>query len=66
MSVQSMIEEMGKNAKDAARHLKRVDRTKKDVALERMAQKLTQRQESIERENQKDLSAARERASLQP
>ena len=61
MSVQSMIEEMGKNAKDAARHLKRVDRTKKDVALERMAQKLTQRQESIRRENQKDLSAAREK-----
>ena len=61
MSVQSMIEEMGKNAKDAARHLKRVDRTKKDVALERMAHKLTQRQESIRRENQKDLSAAREK-----
>jgi len=56
-----MIEEMGKNAKDAARHLKRVDRTKKDVALERMAHKLTQRQESIRRENQKDLSAAREK-----
>lgn len=61
MSVQSMIEEMAKDAKSASRQLRSVERVKKDAALECMADKIMERQESIEKENQKDLSGAREK-----
>lgn len=61
MSVRSMIEEIAKDAKGASRQLRKVERVKKDAALERMAKKLMERQEGIEKENQKDLSVAREK-----
>jgi glutamate-5-semialdehyde dehydrogenase len=56
-----MIEEMAIGAKSASRQLRSVERVKKDAALECMADKLMERQESIEKENQRDLSGAREK-----
>lgn len=56
-----MIEQMAGDAKDASRQLRKVGRGKKDAALELMATRLIKRKESIQKENDKDLSRAREK-----
>ncbi|MEE9421350.1 MAG: glutamate-5-semialdehyde dehydrogenase, partial [Desulfatiglandaceae bacterium] len=61
MSITRMIEEMARDAKDASRQLRKVGRGKKDAALELMASRLIKRKESIQKENDKDLSLAREK-----
>lgn len=61
MSIEKMIEDMGKSAKDASRRLRKVERETKDSALRLMADRLLQREEDIVRENEKDLSLARDR-----
>ncbi len=61
MSITRMIEEMARDAKDASRQLRKVGRGKKDAALELMASRLIKRKKSIQKENEKDLSLAREK-----
>ena len=61
MSITRMIEQMAGDAKDASRQLRKVGRGKKDAALELMATRLIKRKESIQKENDKDLSRAREK-----
>jgi len=56
-----MIEQMARDAKDASRQLRKVGRGKKDAALELMASRLIERKKSIQKENEKDLSLAREK-----
>jgi len=56
-----MIEEMGIAAKDASRQLRRIDRDRKDAALELMADRLVQRGKDIIEENSKDLSSSKEK-----
>jgi len=58
MSVDELIATMGKDAKVAARQLRKVARSQKDEALELMAVKLLEREEQIKRENARDLAAA--------
>jgi glutamate-5-semialdehyde dehydrogenase len=60
MSVEQLIIEMGKGAKEASRVLRKIDRGQKDAALLLTADKLLARKEEIFRENGKDLSIARE------
>jgi glutamate-5-semialdehyde dehydrogenase len=61
MSVEQLIGEMGKAAKKASRILRKTERGPKDAALFLMADKLLSAKESIFKENQKDVSVARER-----
>ena len=61
MSVQSIIEEMARAAKAASRVLRRMEREQKDAALELMAKRLKERKGNIQKENEKDLSLAREK-----
>lgn len=61
MSITRMIEQMAGDAKDASRQLRKVGRGKKDAALELMATRLIKKKESIQKENDKDLSRAREK-----
>jgi len=61
MSITRMIEQMARDAKDASRQLRKVGRGKKDAALELMASRLIKRKKSIQKENEKDLSLAREK-----
>ena len=61
MSVQGMIEEMAGTAKAASRVLRRMDRERKDAALELMAKRLKERKGNIQKVNEKDLSLAREK-----
>ena len=61
MSIEGMIEEMTKDARDSSRQLRNVERSKKDAALELMAHKLLEREEHIKEENEKDLSLANEK-----
>ena len=65
MSIENMIREMAKYARQASRELRRLGRAQKDAALELMAAKLVDRQADIVKENEKDLSQARE-AGLSP
>ncbi len=65
MSNIEMIGAMAKDAKEASRRLRRLERAQKDHCLELMAKKLLDRQEEIIKENQKDLTGARE-AGLSP
>jgi glutamate-5-semialdehyde dehydrogenase len=58
MSVEGMIREMAEGAKVAARGLRRVERPRKDAALELMAARLQERKEEIQRENGKDVTLA--------
>jgi glutamate-5-semialdehyde dehydrogenase len=58
MSIDELIAAMTKDAKAAARQLRRTGRSQKDEALERMANKLLEREERIKRENARDLAAA--------
>jgi glutamate-5-semialdehyde dehydrogenase len=61
MSVETMIVEMARAAKAAARHLRKVERGTKDAALSLMADRLLKRKEHIMKENRKDLDLAEER-----
>jgi len=61
MSIERMIEEMGIAAKDASRQLRRMERDRKDAALELMADRLVQREKDIIEENSKDLSSSKEK-----
>jgi glutamate-5-semialdehyde dehydrogenase len=61
MSVQTMIEEMARAAKAAARQLRKVERGNKDAALNLMADRLLHRKEHIMQENRKDLELAEKR-----
>lgn len=61
MLIEDMIGDMAKAAKEASRHLRRVKREAKDDALNLMAERLLQREGDIVKENEKDLSQARER-----
>jgi len=65
MSNIEMIGAMAKDAKEASRGLRRLERAQKDHCLELMAKKLLDRREEIIRENQKDVAGARE-AGLSP
>jgi glutamate-5-semialdehyde dehydrogenase len=60
MSVEQMVERMAKGARGASRRLRKVGRTQKDQALLRMSAMLTEKEELIQRENEKDLSKAKE------
>ncbi len=65
MSLADMIEAMAMEAREASRELRRLERAKKDAALELMAENLTERREEIIRENERDLSRAK-KAGLAP
>jgi glutamate-5-semialdehyde dehydrogenase len=56
-----MMEQIARDAKTAARELRRKGRGQKDQALERMAHKLLEMEQTIVEENQKDLSLAKEK-----
>ncbi|MDB9822408.1 glutamate-5-semialdehyde dehydrogenase [Deltaproteobacteria bacterium] len=58
MSIEIMIEKMGKAAREASRSLRKTGRDTKDKALLLMADKLLSRKEEIQIENQKDLDLA--------
>lgn len=60
MSIEGMIRDMARDAKGAAGKLRKVDRTKKDAALVLMADRLMERRHEIRKENEKDVSAARQ------
>ncbi|MEJ2586731.1 MAG: glutamate-5-semialdehyde dehydrogenase [Deltaproteobacteria bacterium] len=60
MPIDALIRQMAKDAKAAARGLRRVDRPQKDRALQVLAEKLVDRRDEIIKENQKDLSLARD------
>jgi len=60
MSIAVMIEEMGIQAKNAARKLRQLQRDQKDAALNLMALKLLENRAAIVRENNKDISRALE------
>lgn len=60
MLIEQMITEMGQAAKEASRVLRRTERTAKDKALLMMADMLLEKRDDIQRENNKDLSLARE------
>jgi len=60
MSIEGMIRDMARDAKRAARGLRKLDRPVKDAALVRMASAMLERKEEIRRENEKDVSAAME------
>ncbi len=59
MSLSDMIEQMAQDAKAASRQLRKLDRAAKDAALDLMADRLLAQQAEIIKENQKDLSQAR-------
>ncbi len=61
MSVEGMIEKMAKDAKAASSLLRKVERGGKDAALNLMASRLGERKENIQKENEKDLSLAKEK-----
>ena len=59
MQLSEMIEQMAREAKGAARQLRKLSRAQKDAALEAMAVKLMERRSEIIKENRKDLDSAR-------
>ena len=61
MSVEDIIQEMGKNAKAAARSLRNEEREKKDAALNLMCRKLMENEGHIREENARDVSAAQDK-----
>jgi len=60
MSVEEMVEKMAKGARRASRRLRRAGRTEKDKALLRMAALLLEKEDLIRKENEKDVSKAKE------
>ncbi len=65
MSNIEMIGAMAKDAREASRGLRRLERAQKDHCLKLMAKKLLDHREEIIKDNQKDLAGARE-AGLSP
>jgi len=65
MSVEKMIKEIAKDAREAACKLRSIDTQKKNSALEILAEKLLQEKDRIAKENAKDLSTA-EKKGLSP
>lgn len=61
MLLDEMIKGMAKDAKNAARLLRGIEREKKDQALLLISQKLLERQNEIILENKKDLAKAKEK-----
>jgi glutamate-5-semialdehyde dehydrogenase len=59
MPVKDMIQGMGRDAKDAARQMRRVGRIQKDAALGLMAERLLEKEELIKKENEKDIAGAK-------
>lgn len=59
MSIEGMIEKIAADAKNAARVLRNVERSRKDEALLLMAERLTGHVDAIKSENNKDLTIAR-------
>ena len=66
MSIASMIEEIAREAKEASRILKNVERRRKDEALMLMASRLIEQRDPIKAENAKDLAIAGERLGATP
>ena len=60
MLIEQTITEMGRTAKEASRALRKTERALKDAALLSMADRLLDRKEEIQKENQRDLSLAKE------
>ena len=60
MSLETLIKDMTRAGKEAARQLRKASRARKDEALRLMAQKLMEREKEILQENEKDLAQARE------
>ncbi len=60
MSVEQLVEEMCKNAREAARRLATASTEAKNRALTRMAEEIEARQQAITRANARDLEAARQ------
>jgi glutamate-5-semialdehyde dehydrogenase len=60
MSLESMIGEMAVESRKAARGLRRIERPRKDAALRLMAADLKERKAEIQRENERDVTLARE------
>jgi glutamate-5-semialdehyde dehydrogenase len=65
MSIEVMIRQMAKEARGAARELRKVERPQKDEALKLMARLVSERKEEIFQENRKDLDGAK-RSGLSP
>ncbi len=61
MSVKQMISEIAAAAKNASRGLRTLKSDEKNAALESIAKKLLERKDEIQKENEKDLAAAREK-----
>ncbi|MBW1997528.1 MAG: glutamate-5-semialdehyde dehydrogenase [Deltaproteobacteria bacterium] len=61
MSVDGLIREMARGARQASRVLRKMGRERKDRALELMAGKILERQDRIREENAKDLSLVQEK-----
>ena len=61
MSVEGLIQEMGKNAKAASRLLRKEERANKDAALTLMCKKLMENEGKIREENARDISAAQDK-----
>ena len=61
MSIASMIEEIAREAKEASRILKNVERRRKDEALTLMASRIIEQRDTIKTENAKDLTVAEEK-----
>jgi glutamate-5-semialdehyde dehydrogenase len=59
MSIDELMAAIAKDAKAAARQLRKTGRSQKDEALELMAVKLLEREERIKQENVRDLTAAK-------
>ena len=66
MSIELTIETMAQHAKTASKQLRKLKRSQKDLALQRMADNLLQMEGDIVHENQKDLSLAKERGLIDP
>ncbi len=60
MSIANMIESMAKDARKAARTLRKTESAQKDSSLKLMGERLIDRQADIIRENGKDVSLAKE------
>ncbi|MBW2329753.1 MAG: glutamate-5-semialdehyde dehydrogenase, partial [Deltaproteobacteria bacterium] len=61
MSIEKIITDMARDAKEAAKMVARLSTQKKDEALKRIAQKLLDEAATIKQENEKDLEDARQK-----
>ena len=61
MSLEDRIRAIAEDARDASRQMRSVESGKKNAALELMADKLMGKEDRIKKENEKDISLAREK-----